>query len=427
VFKLKIKLYFICIISVALFGFLSNVYPQFDDDEFGEAELVCIPESLTTAYDKFENDTTSNDDVILWYSFGTEYHKNKDYNSSLSYLWKVFLNDTTQAGRRGRLAIRKIADAYFTLKMGDSTFIACYRGLEKFPDNITLHYYAGYLQDNLGKFRCAIPHYEALVSANPEEKTYLEKLAFLYYKDEDERAIEFQERLVKLDNTNSEYKDTFASYLNHFLGAGGALKAREQAYKSDPTNANFAMKYGKSAYEAGEYRKAMVPLATVIKQDPNNVEAYEIRALCCENMDDYIAAIADYKKIIEIYPSNVEIMCAIAHIYWNLNQFTNGRYWVRKALQTKPKFGLAYIRMAELYEKSVIYCQNMGDRGRKYDDGLVYELALGEYRKALNDPAFRSDARKRINSLTPYLPTEEEKFMNMNRKNLQMDCYSWIK
>ena len=84
--------------------------------------------------------------------------------------------------------------------------------------------------------------------------------------------------------------------------------------------------------------------------------------------------------------------------------------------------------MAEVYETAVPYCQNKNNRKRKYDDGLVYEKAKREYEKAMKDPNYKADARRRINNLKPYLPTEEETFMNQNRKNLKESCYtSWIK
>jgi len=83
--------------------------------------------------------------------------------------------------------------------------------------------------------------------------------------------------------------------------------------------------------------------------------------------------------------------------------------------------------MAEIYESSVTYCQNKENRKRKYDDGLVYQKAYDEYQKALNDPNFRSEARRRMNNLKPYLPTDEEKFMNQNRQDLKETCYTeWM-
>jgi tetratricopeptide (TPR) repeat protein len=403
------------------------MFAQFEDDEVEElqTEIFCVPDTILTSYDNKDYGDVSLNDIRHWYSFGYEYYKNKNYNAAIPYLWKVFINDST---KYARMAIGKLADSYFNLQQADSTFIACYRGLEKYPDYVILHYYVGFLQDNLGNAECAIPHYEALVADNPEGEEYLEKLAFLYYKKGNEKSIEVQTQLTNLAPTNSKYANDLALYSEHFYGAGGGLEAFKKAWENDPENMDFAFKYGKAAYEAGEYRAALMPLNKVIDKNPKNKKAHEIIALCDECLEQYSHAIAEYKKILEVDPNNAEIMCSIANDYKFLNQFQNGKYWVNKALQAKPGFGLAYIVMGEIYESAVTYCQNKDQRKRKYDDGLVYEKAMDEYRKALNDPNYKSDARRRLNNLKPYLPTDEEKFMNQNRKTLKEDCYnSWIR
>jgi tetratricopeptide (TPR) repeat protein len=421
--------YYFFILSF-LFIFLLNtniLFAQFEDDEFDldKEEVVCIPESLDTAYDGYDLTGVTFDNIRQWYSFGSEYYKNKNYKSALPYLWKVFIKDSTKYARN---AARKIADSYFQLHQADSTLLICYRGLNIFPNHVILHYFAGFIQDNLGKVECAIPHYEALVADNPEKTEYLEKLAFLYYKMDNEKAIEVQNKLVELESTNSKYANDLALYSEYFYGAGGGLEAFKKAWENDPENTDFAFKYGKAAYNAGEYKAALTPLNAVVKKNPDHVEAHQLIAMCDESLEKYNEAIAEYKKILQVEPENAEIMCAIASDYRNLNQFSNARYWVNKALKTKPGFGLAHMIMAEVYESAVPYCQNKGNRKRKYDDGLVYEMAKAEYQKALKDPNYKADARRRINSLIPYLPTDEEKFMNQNRKNLKDSCFtSWIK
>lgn len=401
---------------------------QFEDDllfeEEEQEEIICVPESLAANYDHLRNAETSLMDIRQWYSFGSEYFKNKSYKSALPYLWKVFLNDSTKYARN---AIRKIADSYFNLQMADSTLIASYRGLALFPDLVRLHYYAGYIQENLGKFKCAIPHYEALVESEPENTQYLEKLAFLYFKDEDLKALKVQEKLVTLDPTNSKYSELQAEMIRALIGDGKELlNALKESFEKDPDNVNTAFNYGSTASKQGEYNQALVPLTRVIeKLDNKHTKAYKIRAQCYEGLEQFGSAIADYKKIVELEPDNAEIMCAIANAYRNQNQFSKGRYWVRKALSVKSGYGLAYLTMGEIYESAVSKCQS--GRDRKYDDGLVYEMAYDEYEKALKDPAFKSTAKSRMNSLKPFLLTREELFMNQNRKKLKEPCYtSWI-
>jgi len=173
---------------------------------------------------------------------------------------------------------------------------------------------------------------------------------------------------------------------------------------------------------SGKYLQA----GNIWKYNPKNGEAMEYRAMCYEALEQYEKAIVDYKSLVDLQADNAKTMCAIASDYKNRFQFTNGRYWVQRALNIRPGFGLAYITMAEIYEAAVVYCQDQEKRGRKYDDALVYELAYDEYKKAANDPEYKSTATKRMNSLQMVLPTQEELFMNQNRKTLKLECYSWI-
>lgn len=420
------------VIVILLFVFAGLSFAQiendllFGEDEDQEEEVICVPETLASNYDDFMEMEISLMELRQLYSFGSEYFKNKSYNSALPYLWKVFLNDTTT--KYARNAIRKIADSDFNLQMADSTLIASYRGLALFPDQTRLHYYAGYIQENLGKFTCAIPHYEALVDSDPENVQYLEKLAFLYFKNGDIKAIEVQKKLISLDPENSKYKETLPTYTRGLLGDGEELlKAYKEAYDADPDNVDNAYNYGKTALDQGEYLTALEPLSRIVdKLDPKHLKAFKARAVCYEGLEYFTSAINDYKKIINIEPQNIEVMCAIANVYRYKNEFSNGRYWANKALSNKPGFGLAYIAIGEIYESAVTYCQK--GRDRKYDDGLVYEMAYAQYAKALKDPVYKSMAKSRRNGLRPFLLSKEEKFMNQDRTTLKESCYSsWIK
>jgi len=424
-----LKKYYYIIIAIILSVFVGNGFAQFEDDllfeEEEQVEITCVPDCLASNYDLLINAETSLMDIRQWYSFGSEYFKNKSYKAALPYLWKVFLNDSTKYARN---AIRKIADSYFNLQKADSTLIASYRGLALFPDLVRLHYYAGYIQENLGKFQCAIPHYEALVESDQENEQYLSKLAFLYWKNADLRAIDVQKKLIDLYSDNNSYKEQLPRMISDLIGEGEELlKALKEAYDKDSENINNAYNYGIECNNQGKYLEALVPFSTIIdKLDSKNVKAFKARANSYESLEKYSLAVNDYKKVVEFEPDNVQIMCAIANVYRNQDQFSKGRYWINKALKAKPGYGLAYITMGEIYESAVTFCQK--GRNRKYDDGLVYEMAYRQYHKALNDPAYKSIAKSRRNSLQPYRHTKEEKFMNQNRTTIKMKCYtSWIK
>ncbi len=397
----------------------------FDDDDGETTEVICVPETLGSNYDHFKDSEISPIDIRQNYSFGSEYFKNKSYTSALPYLWKVFLNDTA---KRGRNAIRKIADSYFNMQMADSTLIASYRGLAIFPDQTRLHYYAGYIQENLGKLTCAIPHYEALVDSDPTNTQYLEKIAFLYFKNKDIRALDIVDRLLEIEPNNPKYLEMKSIYIEVLIGDGEELLAAlKEAYEKTPDNVNNAIKYAEEAENQGKYSEALTPLSHIVdKLDPKHAKAYTIRARCYEALERYSSSINDYKKVVDLEPQNADVMCATANVYRNKDEFSKGRYWVNKALGAKPGYGLAYITMGEIYESAVTFCQK--GRGRKYDDGLIYEKAYAQYGKALRDPQYKGTAKSRRNGLRPFLLTKEEKFMNNSRTNLKIPCYtSWIK
>lgn len=421
--SLKVKLVIVFfILSLGGYQFaIAQEEDEFDEEfETVEEEGDCIPESLQTVYDIRALKDSS--DIRMIYNFGHEYYKNKSYDEALPYLWIVFIKGE---GKRARNSIRKVADIYFNQGKVDSTLLACYRGLEKYPEVITLHHFAGILQNKLGKFRCAIPHYEKLIAKDAAKVEYLKTLAFLYYKDENEKAIEIQQKVVDLDPTNPEAQNTLAEYYEALMGAGSGLEAYREAYKKDPGNLGFALKYGRAALQAGEYEEAVEPLSKAIAKKPT-FKSLSLRAEVYENLNQYGKAIQDYKAILKIEPANVSVMLNMSVNYRMLNNFGSAKYWIFKALKAKPRYGLAYITMGEIYEASVSYCQSKRGGKARFEDKLVYGLANKEYIKAQNDPSFRSKAKTKQQYLRPLLPTKEDMFMHKKDK-IKDKCYSWIK
>jgi len=397
---------------------------QFEDeeDEYLQetSEDVCIPDTLLTAYDSVATKELTQD-IRLLYNFGYEYYKNKTYKDALPYLWTVFIKDNDKYARS---SIRKIAEIYFNQQMVDSTLLACYRGLERFPDIVRLHHYAGLLQNKVGKFRCAMPHYEKLIEKDSTNISYLKTLAFLYFKDGNERALTLQKRVVELAPDNAEEKDLLAEYSDHMLGKGASLKLREENYKNNPDNLEYAWEYGDAAVEAGEYEKAIEPLLKVVREKPTT-KAYMRLALAYENLNRRKSAIEGYKEILKLTPKSADVMLMVAENYKFENNFSSSKFWINKTLNVKPNYGKAYILWGELIEATVSYCQKK--RGsEKYEDKLVYEKAYGIYAKAKRDPAYRAMAKNKQNYLIPLMPTDEDRFMHKNAK-IKSSCYKWLK
>ena len=416
-----VKWGYLLLAGMILFSF-TNVFAQFEDEMLGEEEqedTACIAENLETKWDSLKNRETDQD-IRLLYNFGYEYYKNKSYKEALPYLWEVYLKDNDKYARN---SLRKIAEIYFNQSMVDSTLLICYRGLKRFPNQLRLHHYAGLLQNRLGRSNCAIPHYEALVAADSTNVNYAKTLAFLYFKDDNEKCIDCQKTVVRLKPDDPEEANTLAQYMSHFLGEDEVLGIRQENFKKDPTNIDYAQSYAQTAVAAGKFKEALEPLKVILEKKPST-KFYLLRAEAYEHLNQNNNAIADYKSILKTETKNTNVMLRIAVNYRNNNKFSSAKYWVRQALSAKPGYGLAYITMGEIYEAAVSYCQDQRGGKAKFEDKLVYDLAKNEYLKAKRDPAFRSTANKKIDGVNPFVPTKEDLFMHKNDK-IKSACYKF--
>ena len=121
----------IFVVAALIFNF-SFQNSAFCQDEFLEKDSTaqqCEPDSMQKTYERYEIENPDQNELKIWYSFGSEYVKHEEYNQALPYLWKVFANDSAKLGQ---YSVRKIADCYFSLKMADSTLLVTL-GLKNSP------------------------------------------------------------------------------------------------------------------------------------------------------------------------------------------------------------------------------------------------------------------------------------------------------
>lgn len=403
---------------------LSAQIEDLEDDILGE-EVKCQPDSFNTPYDKLKADSISSQQVAIWYSLAQEEYKYDNYKRALPYFWRVLMNDKTD---KFRIVYSKIANCYFRLNQIDSTLLVSYLGLLKYPDYEQLHYWAGLVQDKRGNTRCAIPHYEKLVELSPDNKDYWSKLAELYDRINDDKAVQAQQKVVNLDPSDVEAQKILATLTAKY--GGDPLKVLKDAWELDKSNVETAFRYGKEAFDVGKYEEAIGPFKAILAADPRHVNAMEYLGRSYEALGQLNNAIRYYNDILKIEPRNINVLCLIASIYGRQNNFTTAISYVQKARRIDPDHGLPHMVMGEIYENGVTYCSNQRKkRETTYDDKLVYRLATEEYKKAARDPNYAADASRRVKLLESanLLPTTEDYFMHNNRVNPKEDCYSWAK
>ncbi len=402
-----------------------NLFAQEEElEELPESKqpVRCEPDSVNVPYFKWKSDSITQEQVNIWYSFAQEKYKYKDYKGAIPYFWRVLMN---YKNPQFKVVYNKLADCYFRLGAIDSTLLVAYMGLKKYPSYDNLHWWVATLQNRLGHTECAIPHYEALVKTNPKKKEYWERLAQLYFSLGDERALEAQKKVVELDPNDVEASQLYAEMIRQF--GGDPLQALKETFEKDTTNIENAFRYGKEAYNSGEYQQAVRAFKSILAQDPKHQEAMEYLGRSYEGLSRYREAIVTYKRILEQDPKNINVLCLLARVYIQQNSFSAALTYARRARNIDPSNGLPHIIIAEVYEAAVNYCSNKRAKHEfTYDDKLVYRMARNEYLKAAKDPNWAADASRRARQLQTLLPTKEDLFMHKNRLKPTDSCYQSI-
>ena len=304
---------------------------DFDLESLPQEAPECRPADLTTPYDQYADSTVDLRQLSIWYDYGREPYKKarhtgvkERYRDAVPYFWKVLVNDHTG---RFKTVYSRLVECYMGLEEIDSALVVIFRGLDRFPDYALLHYHGGQIFNARNEPLCAIPHYEALVAMEGGDpaalKNYYAILARLYFDVQDERAVEAQQKVTELDPENVE-ATTLLGQMMEFFGMN-PMVAVESAFLKDTTNTLNAYRYGKLAFEAGEYEKTIRAFRAILVSDPDNVEALSYIGRSEEGLGNLGAAIRTYQRALKVEPDNLNVLAATASAYSRSNDFATAR------------------------------------------------------------------------------------------------------
>lgn len=86
------------------------------------------------------------------------------------------------------------------------------------------------------KYKQAIPHYEKILTSHPNNYVVLNNLAWSYFKNKDDRALEFAERAYAINPNDAPVCDTLGWILAESGQLEQGLHFVEQALDIDPEN-----------------------------------------------------------------------------------------------------------------------------------------------------------------------------------------------
>jgi tetratricopeptide (TPR) repeat protein len=137
---------------------------------------------------------------------------------------------------------------------------------------------------------------------------------------------------------------------------GGDMKAAQAAIdeaitllkdKDDPTN--LAKAYLLRAVMTEDDEKKLADFDAAVKADPNNVEAWQGRALMYLEQGESEKAVADLKSLVERKSDNPAIVGALAEALTNLKQYDEALKYCDEVIKIAPKVTLGYNLRARVY------------------------------------------------------------------------------
>ncbi|MBV9265455.1 MAG: tetratricopeptide repeat protein, partial [Acidobacteriaceae bacterium] len=277
-----------------------------------------------------------------------------------------------------------------------------------------------------GDLDTAIDKYEALIRSAPEIAAAYNNLGALYFKRREyAKAADVLRRGLKM---NPEMPSATALLGMALFEEGDVKNARaplEAALQSNPKDNNIELFLVNDLTRLGEFEAAAAHLeqlktrapnnqqvwyllANVYTQlaqqalakmnslDPNSVWAHEITGEIMENMKNYPAALAEYKKAVEAAPRQPGTHYKLGDLYWSLYRWDEATHEFEAELSNDPgncmaqwKIGDTLLQQSKDPEqaltditKALSACPNLTEA--RFDRGRAL-LRLHRYEEAIAD------------------------------------------
>ena len=130
-------------------------------------------------------------------------------------------------------------------------------------------------------------------------------------------------------------------YLKTLLALSGTVKPLFQGNRSISAETYFAQGNTKAAL--GQYLAAISDYDKAIQLKPNYAEVYYKRGLAKYHLKQYLAAIGDYDKAIQLEPDLANAYSNRGLAKYHLRQYVAAISDFDKAIQLKPDYAIAYI------------------------------------------------------------------------------------
>lgn len=361
------------------------------------------------------------------FSTGHEHHKNKNYRDAIEPLWKAANMDTA---REWSSVYTKLADCYLKLDLPDSALMTYQTALQYYPDNAFFYRSAGWLLNAKQQIPEAISAYQNAIEYDGKIASDYKNLGpLLISVDRLEEALETYQKLAELDPNDAEAQQIIASLLTRLgYDATDIIDQKIKALEAKPEDRTLMFEIAEMMFKEQMYEESVEYFDKLLAVKPDDADALEYKGNALQNEGKYSDAIKSYEKVLDLEPDNVKVICEMATCYLELGNLSRAMSVAQKAINTNSSFGLGYIVKGDVYAKAADDC--IGKREKRivnFDDKLVYEKAYNLYQLAASKDVQYADLGKRkMNYISPDIPTKQDRFMHPNQTKPVLECYAWL-
>lgn len=154
------------------------------------------------------------------------------------------------------------------------------------------------------------------ISQNPNDPDLYFERAGVYYEEEAyEESIADLTKAIQLDSTKAEYFHLMADNYLDYRQSMAALRTMELAANKFPKNIPTLLKQAEFQHILKQYEDSFRTIDQILKQDPQNAEAYFMFGMNFKEMGDTIRAINSFQSAVENDPDLVDAWIILGQLY----------------------------------------------------------------------------------------------------------------
>jgi len=186
---------------------------------------------------------------------------------------------------------------------------------------------------------------EQIAGQPANDELYFQRAKYYYEQEGYDEAITDLERALELDSTRVDYHHLLADVYLDYYKSYEALKTLEQAADQFPSSIRTLLKLSEFQLILKQHEASMRTVDRILKQDPQNAEAYFMFGLNFEELGDTLRAINSYQQAVELDPDILDAWISLGQLHAGLGNDIAARFF-DNAIRIAPQEPQAYFAKA---------------------------------------------------------------------------------